>query len=108
MKTTAYLTLVFGTIAFLSGIMGFLHAHQLLGLYIEIPGSIILIISALYMIQKKKKAYWIALLTCLVLFGYFAYFFAATTKFFPGLLGGLSLFLSFIITIHVLHIGEID
>ena len=105
MKVTAFTTFLFSLIIFVSGMMAFQYTENTFAIVSEVMVSIILFVSAFFMIKKHKLANYLALLLCIYLFGLYGYTFVKTTNFFPGILAALSAYVGLL---QVLRIFRLD
>jgi hypothetical protein len=92
MKTTAYISLLYGLIIILSGIMAYRFENNTISLYIEIPIGIIIIGNVFFMMKSKKLSFYLLLGLSLLLTIFYGYYFSKTYQFFNGLLAGISFF----------------
>jgi len=92
MKTTAYVSLLYGLIIILSGIMAFRYADSQMALFIEVLAGIIILLNIFFMLQERKFSFYILLVISFLLAIFYGYNFSQTSQFFPGILTAVSFF----------------
>ena len=93
MGTIPYLTLLYGLIVILSGLMDYQHTDRFLAIFFEAPLGALIFISSLFMIKNKALAHYIAATCSFIMIIYYGYFFASTVNFFPGILTAVSAYI---------------
>ncbi len=94
MKTVAHLSLIYGLIVILGGIMAFAYNDSTISLFAEIFTGIIIFVSAILMIKEKKYAFYTVLILSLLLTIFYGYNFSQTTEFFQGIMAAISIFVA--------------
>ncbi|NGX44605.1 MAG: hypothetical protein K1060chlam3_00775 [Candidatus Anoxychlamydiales bacterium] len=92
MKTTAYISLIYGLIVILSGIMAFRFTSSLTPLVVEVFLGIVILANVFFMMLEKKPSFYVLLVLSFLLVIFYGYNFAQTHQFFQGLLTGISFF----------------
>jgi hypothetical protein len=105
MKTTSFFTLVYSIIVFLSGMMAFRHADNMLGLYVEVSLGIILFVDSIFMVIRKKYADYIALISAAFLVFFYGYHFSGSHNYVFGVLSGVSVFMVIILVVKIFRIS---
>lgn len=99
MERTSLVTIIYGILLVIGGIMGYYFAGSLASLLMSSIFATLIFLSALGMQMKQKWALPLLYLSLALLFGFFGYRFYATLKFMPsGMMAVVTLaFLWFII-----------
>ena len=106
MKTTSYLTFLYGGAVLLSGIMGY-PLLEIWESFLEILFSSLLIISAFFMIMEKKAALYTALGSVSMLALLYGYRFAVEQRFSSGILTAMGAFLVILHIIKIFHLSSL-
>ncbi len=93
MKTTAYLSLIYGLIIILSGIMSFRFMGRLIPFIIEVGLGSIILANVIFMILEKKLSFYVLLILSLLLAIFYGYNFSHSNHFFQGVLASISFFI---------------
>ncbi|HEU64051.1 MAG: hypothetical protein KR126chlam4_00142 [Candidatus Anoxychlamydiales bacterium] len=92
MKTTAYISLIYGLIIILSGIMAFRFTDKLAPLVVEVFLGIVILANVFFMMMEKKPSFYVLLVLSFLLAIFYGYNFSQTHQFFQGVLTGISFF----------------
>ncbi|NGX34045.1 MAG: hypothetical protein K1060chlam1_00392 [Candidatus Anoxychlamydiales bacterium] len=92
MKTTSFISLIYGLIIILSGIMAFRFTNQLTSLVVEVGLGIVILANVFFMMMEKKPSFYILLVLSFLLAIFYGYNFSQTHQFFQGVLAALSFF----------------
>ncbi|NGX27929.1 MAG: hypothetical protein K940chlam1_00101 [Candidatus Anoxychlamydiales bacterium] len=93
MKTTAYVSLIYGLIIILSGIMAFRFANSMASLFIEVLAGIIILANVFFMMQERKFSFYLLFVISFLLAIFYGYNFSQTQHFFAGILTAVSFFI---------------
>jgi len=92
MKTTSFISLIYGLIIILSGIMAYRFTNQLTSLIVEVGLGIIIAANIFFMMMEKKISFYLLLALSFILTIFYGYNFSQTTQFFQGVLAAISFF----------------
>ena len=92
MKTTAYVSLIYGLVIILSGIMAFRFENSFISFFVEIGAGIIILGNVFFMIKEKTLSFYVLLILSFLLAIFYGYNFYKSYQFFPGLLTAISFF----------------
>lgn len=92
MKVTAYISLIYGLIIILSGIMAFRFTSNLMPLVVEVGLGIIILANVFFMMMEKKLSFYVLLVISFLLAIFYGYNFSQTHQFFHGVLTAISFF----------------
>lgn len=92
MKTTAYISLVYGLIVILSGVMAFRFENNIISLFIEVLAGIIITGNVFFMMREKKASFYVLVILSFLLAIFYGYNFSKTNQFFHGILAAISFF----------------
>ncbi|NGX63998.1 MAG: hypothetical protein KR126chlam6_01422 [Candidatus Anoxychlamydiales bacterium] len=92
MKTTAYISLIYGLIIILSGTMEYRFEASYAALFIEVLAGIIIVFNVFFMLQNKRFSNYVLLTISLLLAIFYGYVFSQTPRFFPAILTAISFF----------------
>ncbi len=92
MKTTAYVSLIYGLIVILSGIMAFRLTNSLFSTFIEVFAGIIILGNVFFMMREKKMSHYALLALSFLLAIFYGYNFSLSHQFFHGILTAISFF----------------
>jgi uncharacterized membrane protein (UPF0136 family) len=102
MKKTGSLVILYSALVFIGGLMGYLKAQSIPSLISGSFFGLVLVVSAIAMIKKKKWGQWSALAIAFLLDAFFTYRFAKTLKFIPsGLMSLISLIMIIILALRI-------
>jgi len=93
MKTTAYISLIYGLIIILSGIMAFRFDDSIASLFVEVIAGIIILANVFFMMMEKKISFYVLFIISLLLAVFYGYNFSQTTQFLQGILAAISFFI---------------
>jgi len=93
MKTTAYISLIYGLIVILSGVMAFRFDDSLPSLFIEVFLGIFLLGNVFFMMIGKKFSFYVLFIISLLLAVFYGYNFSQSNQFFQGILAAISFFI---------------
>ena len=93
MKTTAYISLIYGLIVILSGLMAYRFSNNVFSLFIEVLIGIIILINVFFMMKEKKMSFYILCVLSFLLTIFYGYNFSLDTQFFQGILTIISFFI---------------
>jgi len=93
MKTTSYISFIYGLIVILSGLMAFRYTNSFASLIVEVFLGIIILANVFFMMMEKKPSFYVLLVLSFLLAIFYGYNFSQTHHFFQGLLTGISFFI---------------
>jgi len=108
MKTTAYLSLIYGLIIILSGIMAYRFTNLFSHLIIEVGLGIIIVGNVMFMLMEKKISFYVLMILSFLLAIFYGYNFSQTTQFFQGVLAAISFFVFILELLKILNIFKTE
>lgn len=92
MKTSSFISLIYGLIVILNGIMSFRFENNLTALLVEVPLGVIIIGNIFFMMNEKKFSFYVLFIVSFLLAIFYGYNFSQNYHFFNGLLTAISFF----------------
>ncbi|MBN2479011.1 MAG: TMEM14 family protein [Parachlamydiales bacterium] len=93
MKTTSYVSFLYGIIVLIGGIMSFTYANSILSLFVEVFAGVIILSNIYFMMKEKKFSYYTVLVISFLLTIFYGYFVYQTNEFFHVIMAGISFFI---------------
>ncbi|MEA5582216.1 TMEM14 family protein [Nodularia harveyana UHCC-0300] len=106
MNLSIIATLVYGILAMIGGIIGYIQANSQVSLVSGVISGLLLLVAGYFQIQGESWALIVAVLVTVILVIFFALRFAKTRKFMPGGLMVILGMLALALMVHQLIIGR--